>query len=599
MSVKQNRTIIVVVLLLLGAAYGIRRSEVVPASTTAQATRRAPSDRSIVVDQTSLVVVEQLIRMPTSADERAIAEDALRTADNEMDLAFAQAVRRTLNRPRVNSPEANEADDRLQKSLRSLASEQTQITALTAEVAKANAAAAEGLTDRLNLVKAQAALDQDEADDARQDLRRAGGDPQGQMQDMIEQHDAASKSSDSVHVVVTTTASAPGLVGDLRYLQLLIEKKALVERAGVIADSLARHFKQRHDSVEARSASALRTQPAPGVSHDSAAALLASTQRRALDGKIRATLDERVDNQHRLSNDYAGWTTVLAAQQRAAVNGIMRKVALMLAIVLVAMLVARWMASALGAHAMDKRRVQTLYMIARVSLQIIVVLLVLLVILGPPDNLGTIVGLAGAGLTVAFKDFILGFAGWFVLMGRNGIRIGDLVEINGVTGEVVELGVFYTTLLETGGWTDPDHPTGRRVSFTNGFAIERHFFNFSTSGRWLWDDVKIVVPQGRDAHAIADALQKQVDDATKATAREAELEWREARRLPQSSAEPAAASVSLRPIAGGVEITVRYVTRITERENVRSELYRTAMEMLGGEAATPPARPAAPRTPAA
>jgi small-conductance mechanosensitive channel len=39
-------------------------------------------------------------------------------------------------------------------------------------------------------------------------------------------------------------------------------------------------------------------------------------------------------------------------------------------------------------------------------------------------------------------------------MGRNGIRIGDLVEINGVTGEVVQLGMFYTVLLETGGWTE-------------------------------------------------------------------------------------------------------------------------------------------------
>ena len=64
---------------------------------------------------------------------------------------------------------------------------------------------------------------------------------------------------------------------------------------------------------------------------------------------------------------------------------------------------------------------------------------VLLVIFGPPPNLGTFLGLAGAGLTVALKDFIVGFIGWFVLMGKNGIRLGDWVEINGVTGEVVEV----------------------------------------------------------------------------------------------------------------------------------------------------------------
>src|SRR5207253_637612 len=81
---------------------------------------------------------------------------------------------------------------------------------------------------------------------------------------------------------------------------------------------------------------------------------------------------------------------------------------------------------------------------ARVSVQVIAVLLILLVIFGPPSQLGTFLGLAGAGLTVALKDFIVSFLGWFVLMGRNGIRLGDWVEINGVTGEVVEIGLFHT-----------------------------------------------------------------------------------------------------------------------------------------------------------
>ncbi len=81
-------------------------------------------------------------------------------------------------------------------------------------------------------------------------------------------------------------------------------------------------------------------------------------------------------------------------------------------------------------------------------------------------------------------------------MGKNGIRLGDWVEINGVTGEVVELGMFHTVLLETGNWTDSGHPTGRRVTFTNSFAVEGHYFNFSTSGQWLWDELQIVLPAG-------------------------------------------------------------------------------------------------------
>jgi small-conductance mechanosensitive channel len=50
---------------------------------------------------------------------------------------------------------------------------------------------------------------------------------------------------------------------------------------------------------------------------------------------------------------------------------------------------------------------------------------------------------------VVFQDFILAFCGWFVLMGPNGVRIRDWVEIDGVGGEVVKLGLFRTWLLET------------------------------------------------------------------------------------------------------------------------------------------------------
>jgi small-conductance mechanosensitive channel len=230
---------------------------------------------------------------------------------------------------------------------------------------------------------------------------------------------------------------------------------------------------------------------------------------------------------------------------------------------------------------MDRRQTQTLYMVARVSLQVIGVLFILLVIFGPPDNLGTFLGLAGAGLTVALKDFILGFVGWFVLMGKNGIRIGDLVEINGVTGEVVELGIFHTMLSETGSWSDSGHPTGRRVTFTNSYAIEGHYFNFSTSGQWLWDEVRIVVPASQDPYVVVTALKKQVEEATADSVREAEQQWKGSRRSPHLSTLTAAPAINIKPIMGGVEITVRYITRVEERAELRSALYQTAVDLLG------------------
>ena len=216
-----------------------------------------------------------------------------------------------------------------------------------------------------------------------------------------------------------------------------------------------------------------------------------------------------------------------------------------------------------------------------VSLQALGVLLILIAIFGTPNNLGTILGLAGAGLTVALKDFIVSFVGWLVLMGRHGIRIGDLVEINSVTGEVVELGMFNTVLHETGNWTDSGHPTGRRVTFTNSYAVEGHYFNFSTSGQWLWDEVRIAVPAGKDPYPVVEALQKHVVEATAESERLAELEWTSAHRAPGRDTITAAPAMTIKPVMGGVEVTLRYITHAAERFEVRAKLYRAAVEVLG------------------
>jgi small-conductance mechanosensitive channel len=241
-----------------------------------------------------------------------------------------------------------------------------------------------------------------------------------------------------------------------------------------------------------------------------------------------------------------------------------------------------WLQRLLDRPKLDRRQVETLRSITRVSLRIVALLIIVLIVMGMPSQFATTIGIVGAGLTVALKDFIVAFFGWLVLMGRNGIRLGDWVEINGVSGEVTELGMFHTVLLETGNWSDSGHPTGRRVTFTNSFAIEGHYFNFSTSGQWLWDQLQVVVPLGRDPYPIVDAITKQVVEATAESARQAEQEWQRAVPAQRAKTFSGTPGVSVKPVVGGVEIAVRYITRANERFLVRAKLYQAAVDLLGG-----------------
>jgi small-conductance mechanosensitive channel len=238
--------------------------------------------------------------------------------------------------------------------------------------------------------------------------------------------------------------------------------------------------------------------------------------------------------------------------------------------------------------------------VAGIAVRAIGAILILLIIFGPPSQMATVLALAGAGLTVALKDFIVGFFGWFVLMGKNGIRHGDWVEINGVSGEVVEIGLFHTVLLETGNWNDPGHPTGRRVTFVNSYAIEGHYFNFSTSGQWLWDELQLAVPLDRDPYPVAEEIRGIVAKETDANTALAEQEWGRmgsAHGVHTVSAGPA---ISVRPAGSGFEIQVRYVTRANERYMVRTKLYYAIVELLRRKNIPQPAGPTpAPPAPSA
>jgi small-conductance mechanosensitive channel len=214
------------------------------------------------------------------------------------------------------------------------------------------------------------------------------------------------------------------------------------------------------------------------------------------------------------------------------------------------------------------------------GVQLIGLVLILVIIFGTPRQMPTIVGLTTAGLTVVLQDFILAFFGWFVLMGKNGIRVGDWVEINGIGGEVVEVGLLRTTLLETGNWTDKGHPTGRRVTFINSFAVKGQYFNFSTTGQWMWDEITFSIPETSDAYGVIELIYQAVVNETKREARQAEEEWQHVTRRNDLSRFTSDPAVSLRPGIYGIEIVVRYVTRASARFEVRNRLYQRVIGLL-------------------
>jgi hypothetical protein len=565
-----------------------------------------------LVDDSTYATAQRMAQAAVSEDEQAYSQSALRIADHELDLAFTEALRDIEAHPPALNSDAVIIQARITKSQALLANDQQRVADLTAALAQAKADQKDKIQDQLDLAQSQLELDKDELDESNQNLLDAGGNPHQQIESMVQEHSAQTKAQPKPAVTTTAAGDQRGSIGKISNWWHLRQKtqdlnaardralqkeQTLSARHAALASGLettkgsipelARHTKAAKDAdtppPAAPAAPAAPVAPVAQATHDDAATLLGRTKAIAADQTILTLVNRRIADQAKLVRVYDQWAALIALQAKALAHELLVDVLIIIGVLILLLLLDAWLQRLLDRPKLDRRQVETLRSITRMGLRVAAVLIILLIVLGVPTQFATTIGIVGAGLTVALKDFIVAFFGWLVLMGRNGIRLGDWVEINGVSGEVTELGMFHTVLLETGNWSDSGHPTGRRVTFTNSFAIEGHYFNFSTSGQWLWDELQVVVPIGRDPYPIVDAITKHVIEATADSSRQAEQEWQRAVPAQRGKAFSGTPGVNVKPVVGGVEISVRYITRANERFMVRAKLYHEAVDLLGAK----------------
>ena len=555
-----------------------------------------------LVDQGPWQTASGLAPLAVSAEERAFALEAERLADHEVDQAFAMALRQAEMETRVLKGPALEVQQRVNALQETVKEDQAKVDSLTAaqaEAAKRGGAAADSAQDDLDVAKSQLQLDSDELSDAQDALARASGDKRGQIQQELTAREESMKKYDAQlsggEVAVVSARRYGTLAGRIGGWFSQRSRRDQLVQAKSETDADVAQLTAQHADVEQKSTAVVAKIQGATASGSAGAAgsedVEAATKKRVARmtqahelAQIHSILDDRISTEQQLSAVYAKWIAQVDLQHRIVMHLILQSVAGLLTIVLGGMLL-WWGVQALldrmeRLAGLDSRSLHTLRTVSSLGIELLTLVLVLLAVFGAPQQMPTILGLGAAGLTVVFQDFILAFFGWFVLMGRNGIRIGDWVEVNGVAGEVLEVGVFRTALLETGNWTDKGHPTGRRVMFMNSFAVTGQFFNFSTAGQWMWDEISVNVPAGEGTYKTIEAIQKAVTEQTEKDSKQAEVEWQSATRVRGLSQFSATPSVDLRPAASGVDVLVRYVTRAGDRFEMRNKLYSAVMGLL-------------------
>ncbi|GMQ81428.1 MAG: mechanosensitive ion channel [Rhodothermia bacterium] len=178
----------------------------------------------------------------------------------------------------------------------------------------------------------------------------------------------------------------------------------------------------------------------------------------------------------------------------------------------------------------------------------------------------------GAGAVIALRDVLLSIAGWIKISVLSSFREGDRVEINGVQGDVIDIRMMRTTLMEIGGWVDADQSTGRLVHIPNSWIFEHAVYNYSRSFNFIWNEFPITITFSSDWQAARDIMLGFAEESAAIVEQEARKEIHKLSKdflVHYSILTP---FVYVRVVENGIRLTLRYLCDVRKRRGTEHAL---------------------------
>jgi small-conductance mechanosensitive channel len=231
----------------------------------------------------------------------------------------------------------------------------------------------------------------------------------------------------------------------------------------------------------------------------------------------------------------------------------------------------------------DLRRRHTWRKITRYTTVLLILAIAVLFWLEGVKQVGVVISIIGAGLVVALQDVILCFLGWVLIIFKRPFTVGDRIELGAVKGDVIDVRMFQTALLEVGNWVDADQSTGRVVHVPNSSVFRERVFNYTKGFEFIWNEIKITVTFEsnwqkakkivlRHANPEIDKLALKVQESIKRMAKQYMIHY-----------EVFTPIVYVSIVDHGVELTLRYLTDVRQRRSTKDRISQAILEDFARE----------------
>ncbi len=189
-------------------------------------------------------------------------------------------------------------------------------------------------------------------------------------------------------------------------------------------------------------------------------------------------------------------------------------------------------------------------------------------------------GVIGAGIAIALQDVFKNFVGGILILANRMYEVGDRIEIGGEIGDVIDIGVMSTTLLELGAWVHGDQPTGRVTLLPNGKILTQQLHNYTKDHSFIWDELTIPITYASDWERAKDIILTIVRQDTAETTKRAEADIERLGERYYFSRRVVEPMVYITPTDNWITFNVRYVTLVRDRRIFRAKLYEHILREL-------------------
>jgi small-conductance mechanosensitive channel len=208
------------------------------------------------------------------------------------------------------------------------------------------------------------------------------------------------------------------------------------------------------------------------------------------------------------------------------------------------------------------------------------IILVLVVFINQLGSFTVALGVAGAGIAFALQEVIISIAGWIALSFGQFFTIGDRIQLGGIKGDVIDIGVLRTTLMEIGDWVKSDQYNGRIVRIANSFVFTDPVFNYSADFPFVWDEINVPVKYGSDHNLARQLLLAVANETVGEYLDRSKKEWKKATR--KYAVENAVIEPRVYLIANDnwMEFTLRYVVDFKKRRGTKDMLFTRILDAI-------------------